>query len=125
MKKNMSLTDEQRAKLQQLEFCYQEAKDIPSSSSENDLFLQIIAFDKDLRRKSMIFSFSIGFLGILSLVTGLNLLFLHSDALLSVIPVFCIGILMLASAYPFYNYLLNKSRKKYAPVVLTITNYLD
>ena len=65
-----------------------------------------------------------GIFGGLLLFTGYNFLTRLSGSFLAGIIIFCIGAVNIALSYPLYNHLVAKARKKYAPVVLTVTKYL-
>ncbi|MCR5453111.1 MAG: hypothetical protein K6F00_10835, partial [Lachnospiraceae bacterium] len=108
----------------QIEFNYSEAKNSPQSSTENELFSRLVNLDEEIKRKALRISIIEGMIGILLLVTGYNFLTILTNAFLSGILFFCFGIILLAGAYPMYHTLVKKARKKYSPVVLTITNYL-
>ncbi|MCR4924257.1 MAG: hypothetical protein K5931_09660 [Lachnospiraceae bacterium] len=120
-----NLSDEQKTRIHQLEFLYKEAESSPKSSSIDNLYDRLLKLDEDVKRKAFKISLIDGFAGTLLLISGYNFLTKLSGAFLSGIIFFCIGFVMLALTYPIYNYLLKKGRKKYAPVVLTITNYLN
>ncbi len=125
MEKKISLTNDQKTKIQQLKYYYHEAGEDLSSSSDSELYSKLIRMDEDLRERALAFSVSEGIIGLLLIITGYNFLTMLSGAFLSGILCLCLGLVMLALAYPIYHLLLRKNRKKYAPVVLTITRYLD
>ncbi len=119
------LTEEQKKKIRQLEFYYKEADKSSLVASDDDLFKRVISLDNTLKRHALAKSVSNGILGFLLLITGYNFLTALKHSFLAGIIFFCIGAIVLAFSYPLYNMLLYKSRKKYAPVVLAITNFLS
>ncbi|MCR5748070.1 MAG: hypothetical protein K6G03_10215 [Lachnospiraceae bacterium] len=124
MSKDQNLTVEQKQKIHQLEFLYHEEESSIVLPSDNELFNRVMGLDEEIRKKALKSSVIEGTIGCLILVTGINLLVNLKSAFMAGIIFFCIGAILLAGAYPLYNHLLRKNRKKYAPVVLTITNYL-
>lgn len=119
-----SLTEEQINKVHQLEFFYMDAAKSFVPASDNELYSRVMRLDENLRRHAKAKAISEGIVGFLLLITGFNLLTMVSGSFLAGIIFFCIGAINLALSYPLYNMLLSKSRRKYAPVVLTITEYL-
>ncbi|MCR5747471.1 MAG: hypothetical protein K6G03_07150 [Lachnospiraceae bacterium] len=124
MSKDQNLTVEQKQKIHQLEFFYHEEESSKVLPSDNELFDRVFKLDEEIRKKALNRSVFEGSIGFMVLVTGINLLVNLKSAFLAGIIFFCVGAVLLAGAYPLYNHLLRKDRKKYAPVVLTITNYL-
>ncbi len=124
MTSNTNLTEEQKKEIHQLEFYYREASNASISASDADLFKRVVTLDNNLKRRAFARAFAEGIFGFLLLITGYNFLTILSHAFLAGIVIFCVGAIILASSYPLYNLLLHKSRKKYAPVVLTVTTFL-
>lgn len=119
-----TLSDEQKASLGRLEYLYGQTQNHRNATEKNELYDQVIMLDKSIRRNSRIKAALVGITGLILFVTGYNLLTRLHSAFLAGIIFFSIGVILIASAYPIYNHLIKKKRKKYAPVVLTITNYL-
>ncbi len=124
MDKSYNLTDEQKQHIQQLDFYYKEASGIFSSSSNKELYSRLLDLDEGIRKKALHCSVLVGLSGLLLLTTGYNFLTRLSNSFVEGIIFFCLGAILFAGAYPLYNFLLRKNRKKYAPVVLTISEYL-
>lgn len=118
------LTEEQKSKIHQLEFYYMEATKIVSPATDNELFFLVFKLDERLRRQAMAMAISQGIFGGLLLFTGYNFLTRLSSSFLAGIIIFCIGAINIALSYPLYNHLVIRTRRKYAPVVLTVTKYL-
>ncbi len=118
------LTEEQKGKVRQLEFNYKAATKYMRPASGNELFALVMQLDGNLRKRAKARAVAQGIFGGLLLFTGYNFLTVLSDSFLAGIIIFCIGAVNVALAYPFYNWLLTSARKKYAPVVLTVTKYL-
>ncbi len=119
------LTEEQKREIRQLEFYYKEADKSSIIPSDDDLFKRVIILDNTLKRHALVRAVSNGIVGFLLLITGYNYLIIINNSFLAGIIFFCIGAIVMAWSYPLYNMLLYKSRKKYAPVVLAITNFLS
>ena len=119
-----ALSDEQRAFLGRLEYLYGQTRNHRNGTEKNELYDQVIMLDKSIRNNSRIKALLVGLTGLLLFITGYNFLTRLQSAFLAGIIFFSIGVILIASAYPIYNHLIKKKRKKYAPVVLTITNYL-
>ena len=118
------LTEEQRSKIHQLEFYYKEATKYVRPATDNELFSLVVKLDESIRRRATAMAVSQGICGGLLLFTGYNFLTRLSGSFLAGIIIFCIGAVNIALSYPLYNHLVAKIRKKYAPVVLTVTKYL-
>ena len=118
------LTEEQRSKINQLEFYYKEATKYVRPATDNELFSLVVKLDESIRRRATAMAVSQGIFGGLLLFTGYNFLTRLSGSFLAGIIIFCIGAVNIALSYPLYNHLVAKIRKKYAPVVLTVTKYL-
>ncbi len=119
------LTEEQKKEIRKLEFYYKDAVKFSVNSNKDDLFSRVITLDNTLKKHALARAICNGIFGFLLLITGYNFLTLLAHAFLPGIIFFCLGAIALALSYPLYNMLLNKSRKKYAPVVLAITSFLS
>ncbi len=119
-----NLTAEQISNVNKLNFLYSEQTNKPKMLSENELYSRLVILDDSLRKKALFVSIAEGFAGFWLVMTGCNLLIHLSNSFMAGIIFFCIGMMMLSAALPLYQTLLKKSRKKYSPVVLTITNLL-
>ncbi|MCR5452087.1 MAG: hypothetical protein K6F00_05605, partial [Lachnospiraceae bacterium] len=63
MEQSIHLTNEQKIKLQQIEFNYSEAKNSPQSSTENELFSRLVNLDEEIKRKALRISIIEGMIG--------------------------------------------------------------
>ena len=118
------LTEEQIKKVRQLEFLYCNAAPSYIKPADNELLFRVLKLDEEIRRHALAKALAEGIFGSLLLITGFNLLTKLSGSFLAGIIIFCIGAIILATSYPLYNFLIQRKRKKYAPVVLTVTKYL-
>ncbi|SHI77128.1 hypothetical protein [Pseudobutyrivibrio xylanivorans] len=118
------LTEEQKSRIHQLEFYYKEATKYVRPATDNELFSLVVKLDENIRRRATAMAVAQGIFGGLLLFTGYNFLTRLSGSFLAGIIIFCIGAVNIALSYPLYNHLVTKARKKYAPVVLTVTKYL-
>ena len=118
------LTEEQKSRIHQLEFYYKEATKYVRPATDNELFSLVVKLDENIRRRATAMAVAHGIFGGLLLFTGYNFLTRLSGSFLAGIIIFCIGAVNIALSYPLYNHLVAKARKKYAPVVLTVTKYL-
>ncbi|MCR5580278.1 MAG: hypothetical protein K6F66_01700 [Pseudobutyrivibrio sp.] len=121
---NTNLTEEQKNNLRQLNFYYETVAKETQTLSDNELFNRLLNLDNSLKRKAFIKAFCEGLGGFVLFISGYNMLTHLEHAFLAGIIFFSLGSILLATSYPLYNYLLNKERRKLAPVVLTITKYL-
>lgn len=121
----IALSDEQKASLRQLEYIYGQTQNHRNSTEKRELYDQVITLDKSIRKSSLIKAILVGITGLILFITGYSFLTRLQSAFLAGIVFFSIGVVLVASAYPIYNHLIKKKRKKYAPVVLAITNYLN
>ncbi len=117
------LTNEQMSKVEKMRYQYQTAAGAVKVH-DNDLYSRLIDLDDTLKKRALIFSIIEGIIGFILLTTGYNFLTHLSNAFLGGIIFFSIGAIIMTMSIPVYNLLVNNSRKKYAPVVLTITSYL-
>ncbi|MCR5416216.1 MAG: hypothetical protein K6E79_05410 [Pseudobutyrivibrio sp.] len=124
MTTNCNLTEEQINKIHQLDFFYKEASRDFSVATNNELYTRVMTLDATLKARALTLSISDGIAGGLLLITGYNFLTMINREFLPGIIFFSIGAILLAGAYPLYNYSLQKNRKKFAPVVLTVTKLL-
>ena len=106
-------------------------KKYASTIEEEDKMTQLRKLDASVYSKANTASLVVGILGALLLGTGMSLImtdlgkFLGSFwALLIGIGVGVIGIVLIAMAYPIYNYTLEREREKIAPDILRLTDEL-
>jgi len=91
---------------------------------------QLRRMDQRVTQKAQAWAIVFGVIGALILGTGMSLAmtelfgFLGGAAMLVGIPVGLIGILLVALAYPVYNCILKKERRRIAPEILRLTDEL-
>lgn len=120
-----TLTAEEKTQIKQLNFYYRDASNNINILDDSKLFDLLINLDNNLKRRALIKAMFEGGFGFFLLISGYNILIPLHNSFLQGIVLFSLGAIFLASSYPLYNFLLKKNRKKYAPVVLTITEYLN
>ncbi len=118
------IMDEQKKLLERLEYIYSGFQTKNEGPTSLKLYEQVMAIDHNIRKRSMVKALIVGVVGLLFFVTGYNILIHLQNSFLFGIIIFSIGVIMIAIAYPIYNYLIRKMRKKYALVVMAIISYL-
>ena len=86
--------------------------------------------DASASKKAQAVAITLGIIGCLILGTGMSLCmtelsgFLGGTAMFIGIPVGIVGMVLVALAYPLYNSVLKKERKKIAPEILRLSDEL-
>lgn len=89
--------------------------------------------DRSVYQKAQVWALSVGILGALILGTGMSLFMSELGALLGLsqavamsvgICAGLVGLVLVAFAYPVYNRVLEKTRRKIAPEILRLTEEL-
>lgn len=97
---------------------------------EENKLEQLRKLHNSATQKATAWSIMLGVIGALILGTGMSLCmtelsgFLGGTAMFIGIPVGLLGLVLVALAYPVYNRILEKERKKIAPEVLRLTDEL-
>lgn len=96
----------------------------PSTPTKLD---ELIALDKKAKRPATVFSYVFGSAGSLILGCGMSLAMKVIGASLPFamplgIAVGVVGIALVSATYPIYKGMLNKSKKKYADRILTLSD---
>lgn len=106
-------------------------KKYAATIEEEDKMTQLRRLDASVYSKANTASLVVGILGALLLGTGMSLIMTDLGkmldsfwALLIGIGVGVIGIVLIAMAYPIYNYTLEREREKIAPDILRLTDEL-
>lgn len=86
---------------------------------------QLRRLDKSVSESSAIIAMTIGIIGALLFGTGMSFIMVWADTLFAAgIVIGGFGILIAASAYPVYQAVIAKKRKKIAPTILSLTDEL-
>lgn len=97
---------------------------------EQDKMEQLRALDAGVDRKATRFSILVGLLGTLIMGMGMSLSMsdfgkiLGEHGMPAGIVIGVIGIVVLACAYPLYNFILKKERERIAPEIIRLTDEL-
>lgn len=92
-------------------------------SKEVSKIEQLRKLDQSVYNAATTVSLIIGIVGTLLFGTGMSFIMVWADTLFGVgIVIGGIGILIAASAYPVYQAVLDKKRKKIAPMILSLTD---
>ena len=98
---------------------------VEDNSYENKL-RQLKALDRNVTRKGMIVSIAVGTVSTLLMGLGMSCVMVWSD------PLFILGIVLgvfgligICSAYPLYQYIIKKERKRIAPMILKLSEELE
>lgn len=100
------------------------------AAPEEDKMEQLRRLDRRATRKAQAWAITIGVIGALILGTGMSLAmtelsgFLGGTAMFIGIPVGVAGIVLVALAFPVYNWVLKKERNRIAPEILRLTDEL-
>lgn len=104
-------------------------KYLPKQAQEDKLE-QLRRLDRSASQKAQIWSLVLGILGALILGTGMSLFMtdlgnaLGSYAMLIGILLGAVGLILAALAYPVYNSILKKERRRIAPEILRLSDEL-
>ena len=91
---------------------------------------QLRRLDRGASQKAQAGAIALGVIGTLVLGTGMSLCmtklsgFLGGTAMFIGIPVGIVGIILIALAYPLYNHILKKERKRIAPEIIRLSGEL-
>lgn len=120
-------------------FCYQYCAEERSEveqirkkylPQEENKLEQLRRLDRSASRKAQVWALTMGILGALILGTGMSLFmtelsdYLGAVAMLAGIPVGIAGLVLVALAYPVYNHVLQKERRRIAPEILRLSEEL-
>ncbi len=102
------------------------------SDGEQDKMEQLRRLDAGVTNKAMIVSLCIGIIGALIMGTGMSLIMTDLGEILGLSSTFVIGIILgiigmigVILAYPLYQYVIKKERRKIAPQILKLTEELS
>ena len=92
---------------------------------EENKMEQIQRLDASVTQKATMYAIIVGVVGTLLFGTGLSCCMTQTGKWFAVgIPVGLAGLLVLATAYPLYNHVVQKERKRIAPEILRLTDEL-
>lgn len=92
---------------------------------EDDKLEQLRALDRSVERSGTIASIIVGLVGALVFGTGMSLTLVWTDSLLiSGIIVGVIGIALMGAAYPLYQRMTKREKKRLAPQILALSEEL-
>lgn len=100
------------------------------AAPEEDKMEQLRRLDRRAGQKAQAWAVALGVMGALALGTGMSLVMtelsglLGGMAMLVGIPVGLLGIVLVALAYPVYNRILKRERRKIAPEILRLADEL-
>ena len=95
-----------------------------------DKIAQLQALDRSVSQKAQVWALTVGILGALIMGTGMSIAMTELGGLVGEyympigIAVGLLGILLSVLAYPIYNHILQKERKRIAPEILRLTDEL-
>lgn len=93
---------------------------------EEDKLLKLRRLDRSVTQKAMAWSLSAGVIGTLILGIGMSMcMVLSVSFFIPGIIIGIIGIAALGCAYPLYNAVLEKERKRVAPEIIKLTDELS
>ena len=93
---------------------------------EEDKLVLLRRLDKSVDRKATAFSLAAGIIGALILGLGMSMCMVWGESLfIPGIIIGIIGIAVLGCAYPLYNLVLEKERKRVAPEIIRLTDELS
>ena len=92
---------------------------------EADKMEQLRRLDESVTRKGTAISLIVGIIGALVMGFGMSCCMVWADALFVLgIIVGIVGIALVCTAYPIYNFVVKKERAKIAPEILRLTDEL-
>ena len=92
---------------------------------EENKIEQIQRLDASVTQKATMYAIIVGVVGTLLFGTGLSCCMTQTGKWFALgIPVGIAGLLVLATAYPLYNHVVQKERKRIAPEILRLTDEL-
>ena len=92
---------------------------------EADKMEQLRRLDESVTQKGTVISLIVGIIGALVMGFGMSCCMVWADALFVLgIIVGIVGIVLVCTAYPIYNFVVKKERAKIAPEILRLTDEL-
>ncbi len=92
---------------------------------EADKMEQLRRLDESVTRKGTVISLIVGIVGTLVMGFGMSCCMVWADKFFVLgIIVGIIGIALVCTAYPIYNYVVKKEREKIAPEIIRLTDEL-
>ena len=92
---------------------------------EENKIEQIQRLDASVTQKATMYAIIVGVVGTLLFGTGLSCCMTQTGKWFALgIPVGIAGLLVLAAAYPLYNHVVQKERKRIAPEILRLSDEL-
>lgn len=92
---------------------------------EENKMEQIQRLDASVTQKATMYAIIVGVVGTLLFGTGMSYCMTQTGKWFALgIPVGIAGLLVLAAAYPLYNHVVQKERKRIAPEILRLTDEL-
>lgn len=92
---------------------------------EENKMEQIQRLDASVTQKATMYAIIVGVVGTLLFGTGMSCCMTQTGKWFALgIPVGLVGLLVLAAAYPLYNHVVRKERKRIAPEILRLTDEL-
>ncbi len=102
------------------------------TDGEQDKMEQLRRLDAGVTNKAMIVSLCVGIIGALIMGMGMSLIMTDLGEMIGLSSTFVIGIILgiigmigVILAYPLYQYVIKKERKKIAPEILKLTEELS
>ncbi len=102
------------------------------ADGEPDKMEQLRRLDAGVTSKAMVVSLCVGIIGALVMGTGMSLIMTDLGEMLGIASTMVIGIILgivgmigVILAYPLYQYVIKKERKKIAPQILKLTEELS
>ncbi len=103
-----------------------------NTSAELDKMEQLRRLDASVTSKAMVWSLCVGVISTLVMGFGMSLIMTNLGAKIGITSSFVLGIVIgvigmvgVIAAYPLYQYVLKKERKKAAPQILKLTEELS
>ena len=91
---------------------------------EIDKMEQLRQLDRSVTKKGTIISLILGIVGTLIFGTGMSCCLLWEDYFIVGIIVGIIGVAIILTAYPVYNFIIKKEREKITPEIIQLTDEL-
>ena len=89
---------------------------------EMDKMEQLRKLDRSVTKKGTIISLILGIVGTLIFGTGMSCCLLWEDYFIVGIIVGIIGVAIISTAYPVYNFITKKEREKITPEIIQLTD---
>lgn len=91
---------------------------------EIDKMEQLRQLDRSVTKKGTIISLILGIVGTLIFGTGMSCCLLWEEYFITGIIVGIIGVAIISTAYPVYNFITKKEREKITPEIIQLTDEL-